>query len=132
MADVTVSTRCTSFEPDGQICRLTGAACPMAGARSFRECDDSTYLAHVSMPPDEFQVLLSAAGRPAVGSLMVRRCRRPELHQGAVGVHVNAVLESAGDEAMLRAEWKMDGSVEYTCPATGVRMEWREGKFIPL
>jgi hypothetical protein len=83
------------------------------------------------MPPDEFVVLVNGRREPALGTLMVRRCRVPEHHRGVAGVHVNAVLESAGDEALLEAEWAIDGGVAYRCPATDVRFEWRAGKFIP-
>lgn len=131
MADVTHSATCTSFEPGSGTCRLTGAACPFRQG-GFRDCADSTFLARVSMPPDEFGVLLNAEHRPALGTLAVKKCRRPEFHHGAAGVHVNAVLESVGDGALLTATWRLDGGVEYYCPSTDVRMLWREGKFIPL
>jgi hypothetical protein len=84
------------------------------------------------MPPDQFNILLNAEDRPALGTLAVMKCRRPEYHQGAAGVHVNAVLESPGDQALLEVTWHLDGSVEYHCPATDVRFLWRDGKYIPL
>jgi len=46
--------------------------------------------------------------------------------------HVNAILDSLADEALLHAAWNLDGSVEFHCPATDVRFLWRSGKFIPL
>ncbi len=131
MADVTTHSQCASLEPSNRTCRLNGQPCPMT-AGNYRDCGDSTFVSQVSMPPDEFQVLLNSQGQPALGSLSFRRCRRWELHQGVAGVHVNVILETVGDEAMLQAEWKMDGTVEYFCPASGVRMLWRDGKFIPL
>ena len=84
------------------------------------------------LPPDEFQILLNADGAPALGTLTVIRCKRPEYHHGVAGVHVNAILESVGDEALLQPTWHIDGSVEYHCPATDVRVLWKDGKFIPL
>ena len=131
MADVTPSSICASFESAGKVCRLNGLPCPF-GAGTFGLCADSTFIARVSMPPDEFNVLLNAAGEPSLGTLTVIRCRRPELHHGVAGVHVNAVLESVGDEALLQTTWNLDGSVEYCCPATETRMLWRKGRFIPL
>jgi hypothetical protein len=132
MADVTPSDICTSLDPAAGTCRLTGAPCPFAASAAFRQCPDSTFLARVSMPPDEFCVLLNAEGRPALGTLAVVKCRRPEFYHGAAGVHVNAVLESPGDGALLTATWRLDGAVEYHCPATDVRFLWRDAKFIPL
>ena len=131
MADVTHSDICSSLEPATATCRLTGAACPFA-AGGFTSCPDSTFLARVSMPPDEFRVPLNAERRPALGTIAVMKCRRPEFHYGSAGVHVNAVLESVGDGALLAATWRLDGAVEYRCPATDVRMLWRDGRFIPL
>jgi hypothetical protein len=84
------------------------------------------------MPPDEFQILLNIQNTPALGTLTLIKCKRPELHHGVAGVHVNAILESTADEALLHAHWNLDGSVEYHCPATEVRFLWRDGKFIPL
>jgi hypothetical protein len=131
MADVTHSEICSSFDSAAGTCVLNGAPCPFATS-GFRDCPDSTFLARVSMPPDEFCVLLNAEGRPALGTLTVVKCRRPEFYHGAAGVHVNAVLESPGDGALLSATWRMDGAVEYRCDATDVRFLWRDGKFIPL
>jgi hypothetical protein len=131
MADVTHSDICSSFDPAAGTCVINGAPCPFAKT-GFRDCPDSTFLARVSMPPDEFCVLLNAEGRPALGTLTVVKCRRPESHHGATGVHVNAVLESPGDGALLSATWRLDGAVEYRCDATDVRFLWRDGKFIPL
>jgi hypothetical protein len=131
MADVTHSETCSSFEPATAGCRLTGAPCPFAKT-GFRACPDSTFLTRVAMPPDEFAVLLNAEHQPALGTLAVKKCRRPEFHHGAAGVHVNAVLESVGDGALLTATWRLDGAVEYHCPSTDVRLLWRDGKFIPL
>lgn len=131
MADVTHSNTCSSLDPATGTCRLTGAPCPFLRS-SPRDCPDSTFVARVSMPPDEFVVLLNAERRPALGTLTVVKCRRPEFHHGAAGVHVNAVLESPGDGALLSATWRMDGGVEYRCDATDVRFLWRNGKFIPL
>lgn len=130
MADVTHSEICSSFDPAAGTCALNGAACPFHSAP--RDCPDSTFIARVSMPPDEFVVLLNADHRPALGTLTVIKCRRPEFHHGAAGVHVNAVLESPGDGALLTATWRLDGAVEYRCDATDVRFLWRDGKFIPL
>jgi hypothetical protein len=107
-------------------------ACPHDSGGRYRDCFDATFINRVSMPPDEFQVLLNAQGAPALGTLTVIRCKRPELHHGAAGVQVNAILESTGDEALLQMTWRIDGSVEYHCPATDVRFLWRAGKFIPL
>jgi hypothetical protein len=106
-------------------------ACPFAKG-GYSACADSTFVARVSMPPDEFGVLLNADGVPALGTLAVKRCRRPEYHQGAAGVHVNVVLESAGDGALLEATWRLDGAVEYRCPSSEVRFMWRGGRFIPI
>jgi hypothetical protein len=131
MADVTHSDTCTSLDPATGTCRLTGAPCPFLKS-SPRDCPDSTFLARVSMPPDEFCVLLNAEHRPALGTLAVVKCRRPEFYHGAAGVHVNAVLESPGEGALLSATWRLDGAVEYHCDATDVRFLWRDGKFIPL
>ena len=131
MADVSHSETCTSLEPATGACRLTGAPCPFR-ATGVAQCPDSTFLARVSMPPDEFCVLLNAGRQPALGTLAIVKCRRPEFHHGAAGVHVNAVLESPGDAALLNATWRLDGAVEYHCPATDVRLLWRAGKFIPL
>jgi hypothetical protein len=131
MADVTHSEICSSLEPATATCRLTGAACPFAKG-GFAACPDSTFITRVSMPPDEFCVLLNAEGRPALGTIAVKKCRRPEFHFGSAGVHVNAVLESVGDGALLQATWRMDGGVEYCCPGPDVRMVWRGGKFIPV
>jgi hypothetical protein len=130
MADVTHSEICSSFDPAAGTCRLNGAPRPFHATP--RDCPDSTFVARVSMPPDEFVVLLNADRRPALGTLTVVKCRRPEFHPGAAGVHVNAVLESPGDGALLTATWRLDGAVEYRCDATDVRFLWRDGKFIPL
>jgi hypothetical protein len=131
MADVTHSEICSSFDPATKSCRLIGSACPFAERGAFAACPDGTFVARVSMPPDQFQVLLNAAHEPALGTLQIVRCRRPEFHQGAAGVHVNVILETVGDEALLTANWRLDGSVEYHCPTTDVRFVWRKGKFIP-
>jgi hypothetical protein len=131
MADVTPSTICSNLDAPHGTCRLTGSPCPHL-ASGFAGCADATFLARVSMPPDEFCVLLNAQGQPALGTLAIKKCRRPEFHHGAAGVHVNAVLESAGDGALLTATWRLDGAVEYHCEATDVRFLWRAGKFIPL
>jgi hypothetical protein len=131
MADVSHSSVCSSFDPAAGTCRISGAACPFA-PRDMTACPDATFLARVSMPPDEFVIVLNANREPALGTLSVVRCRRPEFHHGAAGVHVNAVLESNGDGALLEATWRMDGSVEFRCPASDVRLLWRAGKFIPI
>lgn len=131
MADVSYSTVCSSLDAAARRCRLNGLPCPFA-AGNFEACADSTFVARVSMPPDEFGVLLNARREPALGTLSVTVCRRPEFHHGAAGVHVNAVLESPGDQALLEAAWRLDGSVEYRCPATDVRLLWRDGKFTPI
>jgi hypothetical protein len=130
MADVTLSQTCSSLEPLSKTCRLTGMACTFLDRP--RACPDSTFVAKVSMPPDEFNVLLDAQDRPALGALSIKRCRRPEVHTGVAGVHVNVILETVGTEAFLEMTWHADGSVEYVCPATEVRFLWREGAFIPL
>jgi hypothetical protein len=133
MADVNVSTVCSNFDPAAGGCRLNGSPCPHStGGGDFAACPDATFLARVSMPPDEFVVVLNAAGEPTLGTLTVIRCRRPEFHHAAAGVHVNAVLESPGDGMLLETTWRMDGAVEYWCPATDVRVLWRSGKFIPI
>src|ERR1700712_4899305 len=124
MADVSRSTVCSNTDPASGTCRLNGVACPYS-PHDVAACPDATFLARVSMPPDEFVVVLNAAGEPALGTLAVIRCRRPEFHHGAAGVHVNAVLESPGDGALLEATWRLDGAVEYHCPGTDVRVMWR-------
>src|SRR3954454_1428963 len=112
MADVTRSKVCSSLDAGAGTCRLTaGVACPFARG-GYEGCPDSTFLARVSMPPDEFCVLLNADRKPALGTLAVVKCRRPEFYPGAAGVHVNAVLESPGDAALLTATWRLDGAVE--------------------
>jgi hypothetical protein len=131
MADVSVSTVCSNLDPAAGRSRLHGAPCPHA-PHDFAACPDATFLARVSMPPDEFVVVLNAAGEPTLGTLTVIRCRRPEFHHAAAGVHVNAVLESPGDGMLLEANWRIDGAVEYHCPATDVRVLWRGGRFIPI
>ena len=132
MADLTPSPVCSSLDPATGNCRLTGVPCPFAQTGRYKDCVDATFVTKVSMPPDEFQILLNASGAPALGTLTVIRCKRPEYHQGVAGVHVNAILESVGDEALLHPIWHIDGSVEYHCPATDVRVRWKNGKFIPL
>jgi hypothetical protein len=132
MADVTHSTTCSSFNPDTGACQLNGAPCPFAARKQFTACPDATFVARVSMPPDQFHVLLNADHEPALGTLQIVRCRRPEFHHHAAGVHVNVILETVGDEALLTANWRLDGSVEYHCPTTDVRLLYRNGKFIPL
>ena len=131
MADVTHSTTCSSFDPATRTCRLSGANCPHAQTQDFAACPDATFVARVSMPPDQFHVLLNANHEPALGTLQIVRCRRPEFHHHAAGVHVNVILETVGDEALLTATWHLDGSVEYHCPTTDVRFLYRNGKFIP-
>ena len=131
MADVTPSPTCSSLEPATRACRLNGLPCPCR-ENLFRECPDATFVTRVSMPPDEFQILLNPQNAPALGTLTIIKCKRPELHHGVAGVHVNAILDSLADEALLQATWNLDGSVEYHCPATDVRFLWRNGKFIPL
>jgi len=133
MADVSRSKVCSSLDVGTGTCRLTpGVACPFARQGGYEACADSTFLARVSMPPDEFCVLLNAAGEPALGTLSVMKCRRPEYHHGAAGVHVNVVLETPGDGALLTATWGLDGPVEYHCAASDVRFLWRDGRFVPL
>jgi hypothetical protein len=131
MADVSISKICSSLDVGASACRLNGLACPFA-AGGFEACADSTFVARVSMPPDEFVVLLNAQREPALGTLEVKKCRRPEFHHGAAGVHVNVVLESPGDGALLAAAWRLNGAVEYHCPSSDVRFVWRGGKFIPI
>lgn len=128
MADITHSRICTSY--DAGVCRLTGQPCPFA--TNPGDCPDSTFLARVSMPPDEFTVLLNAARQPALGTLSFKKCRVLEYHHAVPGVHVNAILEFPSDLALLQVTWHADGSVEYFCPATDVRFLWREGHFIPM
>lgn len=130
MADVNLSKICSSLDAATRACRLNGLPCPFASG-DFASCSDSTFVARVSMPPDEFVVLLNAQDEPALGTLAVIKCRRPEFHHAAAGVHVNVVLESPGDGALLQTTWQLDGTVEYTCPASEVRFIWRKGKFIP-
>ena len=131
MADVSRSKTCSSLDVGAGTCRLNGFACPFARG-GYEQCADSTFMARVSMPPDEFGVLLNAAGEPSLGTLSVIKCRRPEYYQGAAGVHVNVVLESPGDGALLQATWQLDGTVEYYCAESDVRFLWRGGKFIPI
>src|SRR5258707_112654 len=110
MADVTHSTICSSLDAAVGGSRLNGVACAFAKG-GYGGLADSSFVARVSMAPGEFGVLLNADGVPALGTLAVKRCRRPEYHQGAAGVHVNVVLESAGDGALLEATWRLDGTV---------------------
>lgn len=131
MADVSLSKICSSLDAAGGLCRLNGLKCPFASG-GYEACADSTFVARVSMPPDEFVVLLNAQHEPALGTLAVVKCRRPEYYFGVAGVHVNVVLESPGDGSLLQANWQMDGSVEFSCPASDIRFLWRSGKFIPL
>jgi hypothetical protein len=131
-ADVTHSTTCSSYDPAARACHLSGATCPHAARQDFAACPDATFVARVSMPPDQFHVLLNANHQPALGTLQIVRCRRPEFHHHAAGVHVNVILETVGDQALLTAAWQLDGSVEYHCPTTDVRFLWRNGRFIPL
>lgn len=131
MADVSLSQICSSLDGGAEVCRLNGLPCPYARG-GYESCADSTFVARVSMPPDEFVVLLNANREPALGTLAVVKCRRPEFHFGVAGVHVNMVLESPGDGAMLQANWRMDGTVEFHCPSSEVRFLWRDGRFIPL
>src|SRR5436189_4177858 len=83
MADVSVSSVCSNYDPAAGGCRLNGAPCPHSAAGDFTVCPDATFLARVSMPPDEFVVVLNAAGEPTLGTLTVIRCRRPEFHHAA-------------------------------------------------
>lgn len=131
MADVSVSKVCSSLDGAAGACRLNGLPCPFAKG-GYEACADSTFVARVSMPPDEFVVLLNAQNEPALGTLAVIKCRRPEFYHGAAGVHVNVVLESLGDGALLAATWRLDGAVEFHCPSSDVRFIWRGGKFIPM
>ena len=131
MADVSVSKICSSLDGAGGLCRLNSQKCPFANG-GYDACADSTFAARVSMPPDEFVVLLNAQREPALGTLAVVKCRRPDYYFGVAGVHVNVVLGSPGDGSLLQANWRMDGAVEFNCPASEVRFLWRGGKFIPL
>jgi hypothetical protein len=131
MADVSLSQVCSSLDAGAGACRLNGLQCPFATG-GFDGCADSTFVARVSMPPDEFAILLNSRREPTLGTLAVVKCRRPEFHLGVAGVHVNMVLESPGDGALLQVNWGMDGAVEFHCPASEVRFLWRDGKFIPL
>ena len=130
MADVTLSQICSSLDGATLTCRLNGQKCPYANGH-YPSCGDSTFAARVSMPPDEFVVLLNSQNEPALGTLAVIKCRRPEFHLAAAGVHVNVILESPGDGSLLEATWQIDGGVEFFCPASEVRFIWRNGKFIP-
>ena len=118
MADVSHSEICSNLDAAAGTCRPDRIA--VSVSQPLRGCADSTFLTRVSMPPDEFCVLLNANHEPALGTLPVIKCRRPEYHHGAAGVHVNAVLESPGDGA-LRRPLAVGRGVEYRCEATDVR-----------
>ena len=129
MADTTISNQCSSYDASCGGCRITGAACPFS--RDFRQCPDSSFVAHVAMAPDEFQVLVNGEGRPTLGTLRVIRCRTPEVHHNVAGVCTGALLKSAGNEAFLEVTWGED-RVDYRCRHEDVAFRWKDGRFMPL
>lgn len=131
MADVTLSSRCTSLDQAHGTCRLSGMACPFAAEQKFSNCPDCTFLAQVVMAPDEFHILLDPTHTPARGTLPLKKCRTMEYRRNAAGVHLSALLQSA-EEPLLDTAYAPDGGVEYHCPQTDVRFAWKSGKFIPL
>ena len=60
-AQVHIWGRGLPTNPLSKTCRLTGIACPFL--ETPRACPDSTFVAKVSMPPDEFNGVLKAHAR---------------------------------------------------------------------
>lgn len=127
MADVELSSRCSCL--DGSKCLVSYEACEHI-AGGFGRCEQSGFVATISAPPDEFHILLDAAGRPRRGVLVLRRCGAVETWTDVAGVHVEAVPDCCcGESAPLDATWREDGSVEYVAARCGARVVWAGGKF---
>ena len=130
MADVNISSTCSSLDTKTNHCTFTGKTCPFAQQKNYRECYDATFCAHVSMPPDQFYVLLDRDHRPTVGTLPMKRCNVIESHKAA-GAHVNAILETVGREALLEMKYHLDGRIEFYCEKTETGLIWKDGRFSP-
>ena len=130
MSDVTISKKCSSFEAQTGNCFLSGRACPFANDQ--RECPDCSFVAHVSMAPDEFHVLVDAEHRPTRGTLPIRKCRTIEVRQNVAGAHVNSILDCTAGEELLDVTYQTDGRVQYNCRKSEAALVWRDGKFTPV
>jgi hypothetical protein len=130
MPDVTVSKRCSSFEAGSGNCVLSGRPCPFANNQ--RECPDCSFVAHVTMAPDEFHVLVDAEHRPTRGTLPIRRFRTVEINQNVAGAHVNLILDCAAGDELLDVSFQADGRIHYHCRKSEAALAWRDGKFTPV
>jgi hypothetical protein len=130
MPDVTVSNTCSSFESATGNCLLSGRPCPFANNQ--RECPDCSFVAHVTMAPDDFHVLVDADNRPTRGTLPIRRFRNVETHRNVAGVHVNVIQDCAAGEELLEVRYQPDGHIEFHCQKSEAALAWRDGKFTPV
>jgi len=130
MADVTISESCCHLESASGKCMVTGRICPFLAAE-HRQCADAGFVAHMTLAPDEFKVVVDAHGTSKDGPLVVKKCREDYVYRSA-GVYVNHVLGSTEDDAKLEIDVREDGRVELICRNAEVGLTWKNGKFLPM
>ena len=130
MPDVTISKKCSSYVDGTGNCLLSGRACPFKNNQ--RECPDCSFVAQVTMAPDEFHVLVDGEHRPTRGTLPIRRCRKLEVIQNVAGAHMNVISDCEAGEELLEMDYKADGQIHYNCRKSDASLAWRNGTFTPV
>lgn len=128
MADVKISTLCSSLDLRAGCCRQTGEPCPCIRDKNFRDCAKCAFVASVTIRRSEFHVLVDSTNRPTRGLVPVRTCRATSWHDGA-GAYVNAVLTHGPDQSLLEIHRAEEDEVELVCEPANVTIVWRKGEF---
>lgn len=130
MADGEISQSCCHLEAKSGNCLLNGKSCAFA-ADEHRQCESAGFVAHVTLAPDEFKVVVDRHDRPKIGPIAIKKCCEEVIFHAA-GVYVNKILGSVGDEAKLEIDFHDDQRVELICRSAEVGLVWRKGRFSPM
>ncbi len=120
-------SNCSNLDLATGKCRRSQLTCTHAAGEHYA-CADATFVARITTPRNEFQMLVDREHKPATAFIPVRTCRQIMFAQAA-GVHVNSIGVHGAQRSLLQLKREVDGSIRYQSALGEAAIRWHDGQF---